>query len=140
MQAIYLTLDGETHTIPEWSKITGISAQTLRQRRNMGWPAEAILKTPTQNRGPAGARTKVRQSCGRIDPLDCLQCPYEKCINMQAPAMPGESYREGKTKRRKDARAADNSRLEAGGNEAAVCWEDMPGEGRADLRRLLAGN
>jgi len=41
-----ITLDGETKTIAEWAKITGISTSGIRTRLMLGWPAEKILKLP----------------------------------------------------------------------------------------------
>ena len=39
----YLTCAGETHTIAEWSAITGIKWQTIKARINMGWTVEDTL-------------------------------------------------------------------------------------------------
>lgn len=42
----YLTFRGETHTLIEWSRITGISYNTLRDRiNNLKWDAEKALTT-----------------------------------------------------------------------------------------------
>lgn len=41
---------GETHTIFEWSEITGISARVLRSRKHHGWSMERLLNTPPQYR------------------------------------------------------------------------------------------
>lgn len=42
-----LTYDGETHTLKEWSKITGISYDTLSRRYNiLGWSIENVLTKP----------------------------------------------------------------------------------------------
>ena len=35
--------NGETHTIAEWSQITGISKKTLQWRFSKGWDAEKAL-------------------------------------------------------------------------------------------------
>jgi len=45
----FLTLDGETHTIAEWSRITGISEDAISQRlsRN-GWSIERALTAPVR--------------------------------------------------------------------------------------------
>ena len=42
----YITLDGETHTIAEWSDITGIRHSTICQRLAMGWDPKDILTRP----------------------------------------------------------------------------------------------
>lgn len=43
---IKLAYAGETHTIMEWSQITGIDQTIIRARRKLGWPIEKILSTP----------------------------------------------------------------------------------------------
>lgn len=45
---IYLTHNGQTHHLKEWSEITGIPVRMLRQRwRKQGWSAEKTLTTPS---------------------------------------------------------------------------------------------
>ncbi len=39
-----LTLDGQTHTIAEWSRLTGIGKTTIRERLNRGWSAAMALE------------------------------------------------------------------------------------------------
>lgn len=41
----YYEIDGERHTLLEWSKITGIKYETLWRRYDMGWDAERALKS-----------------------------------------------------------------------------------------------
>ena len=41
----YLTFNGETHTMAEWSEITGINYDTIRNRLNSGWTTEQVLTT-----------------------------------------------------------------------------------------------
>ena len=43
-----ITYNGETHTVSEWSEITGIKYRTILQRANMGWNAERILMEPAK--------------------------------------------------------------------------------------------
>lgn len=39
--------NGETHTLAEWQRITGISQSTIKTRLNAGWPIErALTETP----------------------------------------------------------------------------------------------
>lgn len=38
-----LTYDGETHTAPEWARMTGIPVTTIYNRMEYGWTAERIL-------------------------------------------------------------------------------------------------
>lgn len=42
----HLTFNGETHTITEWAKITGINRSTLNNRFNRGWSVEDMLTCP----------------------------------------------------------------------------------------------
>lgn len=41
-----LAYNGETHTLPEWERITGINRSTLRSRVRNGWSPETILNSP----------------------------------------------------------------------------------------------
>lgn len=43
---IYIELNGESHTISEWSEITGINRSTLNNRYLKGWDVEEIFKQP----------------------------------------------------------------------------------------------
>ena len=45
-----LTYNGQTHTMSEWAKITGISLQTLCSRRRKGWSAEDIVTKPVRQK------------------------------------------------------------------------------------------
>ena len=40
---VYITHNGETHTMAEWSSILGIAFTTIRGRLNKGWPVELVL-------------------------------------------------------------------------------------------------
>lgn len=45
--ATSITFDGETHTVTEWAKITGIGRESLYRRlNNLGWDIEKALTTP----------------------------------------------------------------------------------------------
>ena len=48
---IYLTHNGTTRTIKEWSQITGIKPSTLYARHHKGWPPDKILSTQSYARG-----------------------------------------------------------------------------------------
>lgn len=41
-----LTLNGETKTISEWSKVVGIERRTIQRRLKLGWTVEKALTTP----------------------------------------------------------------------------------------------
>ena len=41
---IHLTVDGVTHTISEWSEITGVKRSTIWIRLNKGYPPKLVLK------------------------------------------------------------------------------------------------
>jgi hypothetical protein len=45
----FLELRGETHTIAEWSRITGLSWLTIRQRLRYGWTVERTLTEPLKS-------------------------------------------------------------------------------------------
>ena len=45
---IVLELNGERHTISEWSRITGIKAGALQSRKYAGWSDEKTLTTPVK--------------------------------------------------------------------------------------------
>lgn len=44
-----VTIGKETHTLAEWSEISGIGAQTLRCRIVSGWPESDLLMKPDLN-------------------------------------------------------------------------------------------
>lgn len=44
-----VTVFGETHTLAEWSDITGILSETLRNRLESGWPEEDLFIKPDLN-------------------------------------------------------------------------------------------
>lgn len=43
---VFLSVDGKTQTIAEWSEETGIGLQTIWARINKGWPEERAVKEP----------------------------------------------------------------------------------------------
>ncbi len=43
-----ITFNGETHTMKEWSRITGINYAALQARLNKGWSEERALTTPVR--------------------------------------------------------------------------------------------
>nr|DAY71092.1 MAG TPA: PVL ORF-50-like family [Caudoviricetes sp.] len=46
---VYVEYNGESHTISEWSMITGIPYATLRKRLNDGWDIDKIFNTPVND-------------------------------------------------------------------------------------------
>lgn len=48
---VFLTLNGETKTLSEWSRTTGIKKNTLRMRIKCGWETERLLTEKTHFRG-----------------------------------------------------------------------------------------
>ena len=57
-----LTYNGETHTISEWSDITGIKAITISTRKRYGWSDEDTLVRPVQSHAKSNPATKwIRQ-------------------------------------------------------------------------------
>lgn len=51
-RVIRITFHGQTHTIREWSQITGISRTILRSRLWHGWSIERTLTTPLRTEQP----------------------------------------------------------------------------------------
>ena len=45
-----ISMNGETHTMSEWSEIIGIKKTTLKERLNSGWSVEKSLTTPVRKR------------------------------------------------------------------------------------------
>ena len=51
--AIMLTYQGETHSIAEWARRTGLIKQTLWTRYELGWSTAKMLTTPvTRGKAP----------------------------------------------------------------------------------------
>lgn len=46
----YITYNGETHTMTEWSDIVGIKAATIWARLNSGWTIDKTLSTPIKSK------------------------------------------------------------------------------------------
>ena len=46
---VILTLNGESHTIPEWSEILGIKQHVIRNKINRGWSVENTLMRKVGN-------------------------------------------------------------------------------------------
>lgn len=55
----YVTRNGETHSISEWSEITGIGRKTIERRLKVGWDIEDALTLPV------GVRTRWRDDSKR---------------------------------------------------------------------------
>lgn len=43
---VYITYNGETHTLAEWADITGIKELTLAQRKRFGWSDSECIEVP----------------------------------------------------------------------------------------------
>lgn len=50
-QNIMIERNGERHSAARWSRLTGISANTIRWRYKKGWPVEKILPLPAPYQG-----------------------------------------------------------------------------------------
>lgn len=55
-QNVRITIAGVTRTLAQWSEASGISYQTLRKRRRLGWTGMRLLESPSiyLNRGHRG--------------------------------------------------------------------------------------
>jgi hypothetical protein len=49
---LWLTVDGVTRTVDEWSTITGIAYRTLRHRIRSGWPPADCIARPVAPHKP----------------------------------------------------------------------------------------
>lgn len=50
--SVTITYHGETRTVAEWSKITGIKSATLAQRKRNGWDDKDCIETPVNSKSP----------------------------------------------------------------------------------------
>lgn len=57
-----ITICGETHSLKEWSNMTGLSTSTLRQRIKAGWKDEEIIYTPKEE----GRTERLVHPCSKI--------------------------------------------------------------------------
>jgi hypothetical protein len=62
-RTVYLTYIGETHTIPEWSEMLGIEADTIRTRYYVGWNINDIFETPAVDRKTVDITKKFNVKC-----------------------------------------------------------------------------
>lgn len=58
---VIMTLDGVSHTLSEWSEITGINRQTLYYRKYYGWSDEKALTTSVLSRKNLPQNKKQRK-------------------------------------------------------------------------------
>lgn len=54
---------GQIHTIADWSKITGLSRETIRRRLKNGWTIQEALDTPPIPRGYGRHYTPMNKGC-----------------------------------------------------------------------------
>lgn len=52
-----LTFRGESHTLAQWARITGIHPHTLQRRIENGWPPERALTEPTRSWAPGRSKS-----------------------------------------------------------------------------------
>lgn len=60
-----VTFHEETHSIKDWSAITGIPRSTLSRRLNQGWTVEQALTQPSGNQGRHGRRDRLSSEVPR---------------------------------------------------------------------------
>lgn len=68
----FLEHNGETHTLNEWAKITGLSRQCIRARVKAGWDIERILNKPVQ-------QWQKHYECHAMNYKDCFDCVFPEC-------------------------------------------------------------
>lgn len=54
-----ITYNGESHTLAEWSRITGISYQKLQYRTSKGWPINEVFGSPHKKNSGKSKRIKT---------------------------------------------------------------------------------
>lgn len=74
-EEILITFNGETHTMLEWSKITGISKSRIDSRRKRGFPPEKIFKKGRLN------QSEIKRYEWSKSAVDCynIGCWCKKC-------------------------------------------------------------
>lgn len=66
-----ITHNGQTHTIPEWATIIGVSEECLRARLGRyGWTVEEALETKNQRTDYEYSESKHCKRCGETKPLN----------------------------------------------------------------------
>ena len=91
---IYLTFEGKTKSIRDWSRCTGINRETIRLRYLKGLPPEQILaKKNFQSKTGKLLGEKIAkkgETCSDCCYPQCFDCKYDDCVN-NSPAKPIES-------------------------------------------------
>jgi len=74
-----LTHEGQTRTIAQWSKVTGISKIILHMRERSGWDAERILTTPyiPRRRGVVSDFEGLRKTGGMANAQDTTKIVFQ---------------------------------------------------------------
>lgn len=62
--AIMATFNGETRSLLEWSRITGISRTTIGRRLDEGWTIEKALTIPPRGKAKPGVVSNLSASLG----------------------------------------------------------------------------
>jgi uncharacterized protein (DUF433 family) len=75
-----LTHEGETLTVSEWARRTGIPVATLLGRIRLGWPTRLILSTPPRLRDTAVREAKTEDKAGAALPTAGSLRPTRKVI------------------------------------------------------------
>jgi hypothetical protein len=80
------TLNGESLTVAEWAARTGVSAQSIRNRINSGWPIQDALTQPRGNRGKPSYASAVedirrRHERSRQIELTALHRDFRKLVH-----------------------------------------------------------
>lgn len=63
-----LTFNGETHSMTQWAKLTGLKRETIRDRIDKsGWSVEEALTTPTMPNDKTRQQCKTKKKDGEAD-------------------------------------------------------------------------
>ena len=74
----YMEYNGETHSLKEWSRITGIRYLTIYNRYIRGYPPEKVLKNGNLLHDHEQLRETKTYNCTFPE---CFNCKYEDCRN-----------------------------------------------------------
>lgn len=89
-----ITYNGESHTIEEWAKKTGVLAQTIRSRIRRGYPVEKILYSGNVNSDEGLNDIAERRAMNKLKQAGVYE-DWKRMIDKQLskPKPTGKSYR-----------------------------------------------
>lgn len=80
-----ITCRGETRSLSEWSKMVGLSRQTIDDRIRRGWPVEQAIFEPLKRDIRSSRKRRNRGGkCLAKNWKDCFTCEFDDCIREKA--------------------------------------------------------